>query len=418
MNSLPLEILERILRYLPLRDQIVCEMIARSWFKIVRSFWICRNGVQLDNYRISVLVDDRVDASSIYEKSVNPALLNCIFDRFGERVKYFSIDGTSRFNVDFIAALPQKCPNLEHVNLSHICIMYNESEVANLPSLAPLVSLPTLRTLVLNSNAAVQVDPHNWSQGRQWAVGTVCPVVQLFPIGLDRMSANLTKLVLEDIMISTRTFISLCQRLAATLECLCLKLDDCTMQKNQIPTGLMCLTRLIHLNLGGRRPQSKTLASLLDNNSLEAIATSMNRLETLSIRGATNVSSTGVNALLSSVCGRTSLRYLNLNSCPKINQNISIGVLQRPNDSRLLTIYAYLTELESTWAQRLSGDNCKIFINAKDTDESVFWGEPKLQSLSETTIATIDNDDIVAANGIDVVPDLLSESDSSASCSD
>lgn len=410
MDQFPAEILRRIFRFLPLNDQLKCEMVSVGWCQILRTFWAPRNGVSLDqHYKLSVLCDDRVDASTAYEKPVTVRLLECIFKRYGGQIKLIRVDKSTELSIQFLAAIPRYCPNLETIWFSSVGVMYHDSEINSLPSLAPLVSLRSLRTVVLNSNGAIQIDARNWSVGRPWAIGTVCPVVQLFPIGLDSMTSGLTKLWLEDVMISTRTFISLCHRLGPTLQYFCLKLDECSLQKCHVPEALACLTRLVHLNFGGPRVPSKTFASLLDHVALEIIGNTMNYLETLSLRGAFNLTSADVCFLLNSVCGRRTLRYLNLISCPKVNSNISSGVYQRSSSTPappLLTIFAYNTDIQMKWAQRMSGADCNVIINPKFIDETVFWGEQKSE-------AATNGKERCATNNIDDTPELLSDSSES-----
>lgn len=384
---LPIELFERVLGLLPLTDQIRLERVNKQWCATLRSFWARHERTTIRIDTSALFVNDaqmrQLSFSFLNKCYSSKSLMRAILNRAGKLIKKIDNCASNVLDIETLVSIGLACPNLEELRLSKMLLNAQTDDV----SLAQLVSAQNLRVLVLNSNSSIAVN-NQWSHCRPWCIGPICPAVPEYPLGLNSISSNLSTLHLEGVMIASRIFMQLCQRLAPNLENFCFKSDECSMKPTSLVSGLCSLTRLKHLNLGSnyRKARPSCVTSKLDDVSIVEIVNSMPRLETLSLRGAENLSSLGANNLLgNSYAGRNALRFLNLNCCRKVDARISCGVLKRSdlvanngNANSLLTIFAYLTSIDESVALQISKSvvtMCKVVMDPHEIDESIFFGE-------------------------------------------
>lgn len=112
-------------------------------------------------------------------------------------------------------------------------------------------------------------------------------------------------------------------------------------------------------------------SDIVNDTFLKMLAEHCSNLETLNLEGNKKITSTGVNNLLNSKCGRECLRFVNLDYCPLIDHSICDYLENRSTDAPELTIFAYQTDILANLYDVFF--QCRVIVENEAEKTKFFW---------------------------------------------
>lgn len=384
MNSLPIELVENILKFLPLKDKLSLEIVCKTWRYILLNNYQNVNGlmikfegrkiVHIRCLRDEKFVDNFTDFSKTSKVWCIEDNIRILINRCGIYLRKFEIDfGHIRcFRLSVLNFLLYRCKNLKICKFHGLDVwpISNVKDILNEYRVFGYVSiLDTLQDLHLS---------YPCSSDNHQLCFNISPILSE---SLQYM-ARLKKFHLENAQIQNSLFVPLCQKLAPNLEYFCFKENSCNVDQRSLTTGLKSLIKLKHLNLGSCSASlsPRALPATIDDQILAEICVNWENLESLNLHGAYQLTSNGICDLLNSVSGKFSLRHLDLVSCRNVDDTLLEVLKNRTDNFQFLKIYARLTNVSTTMIENNSirSRRHSFEINFAKTDidyEKIFFGE-------------------------------------------
>jgi hypothetical protein len=284
------------------------------------------------------------------DKNTGKRMFDWCIRRVGINFVDITISGVQDFE-NFCSFMLETCTKLEKLSL--VFIKYKDEE--NL--LFKLISKENLKSIhiyhsTLDNNAFENVD----------TLTSLTPRVT----HLKLESVTSAKDVVPTNVTRCQEYLWLCKHLAPTLQFFCFSFINITLRT--LAEGFPYMENVKSLTLDAGYDS----ISLVDETLLR-MSLSLKSIESLCLTGYVKITSKGVNYLLRSPCRRT-LRFLNLDGCTSVDNNILKELNSRPSDLPMLTIFAYETGVTEKFEQYESA-NCSWKIEIDDSNErNMFFG--------------------------------------------